>query len=179
MTYCPKPIDASYPQIEMIAEHLIRLLDENGLNRLDQQSTQDYLAETVNRLNGNIIVSHAPSPLEEDGGSLTIAPDLSFLIRLSPTTSMYRDNFTIAHELGHYMLHYPHQKSLNEPMHFARYGSNKMEWQANRFAAAFLMPKSEFLKMRNDLNDDTLMLSMHFEVSTQAIDVRKQYIQAE
>lgn len=54
-----------------------------------------------------------------------------------------RYRFTCAHELGHIVLHRKHatvfhESASTEPM--TAPDSNKLEWQADRFAAAFLMP---------------------------------------
>ena len=55
-----------------------------------------------------------------------------------------RARFTAAHELGHLFMH------SGEHVHYARRGeladAVNPEWQANAFAAAFLMPESEFRK---------------------------------
>ncbi len=57
-----------------------------------------------------------------------------------------RARFTAAHEFGHFILH------NNQPMHYARVSRADHrfdpEWQANAFAAAFLMPSIPFRTCR-------------------------------
>lgn len=59
-----------------------------------------------------------------------------------------RINFTIAHELGHYLLHRGQKDSFQcGQMQLLEYGSpesRKIEVQANTFAAYLLMPRNDF-----------------------------------
>lgn len=141
------------------------------------ESVRDFLDKLVHFLRGGIEISSVPTWEEADGGSLIIEPGAKrFVIRLSPHTTPLRDNFTIAHELGHFVLHYPHKNPPAEPMRFNRYGSGLVEAQANRFAAAFLMPAAEFKLARAQFADDAYMIAGHFGVSQPAVTVRMEYI---
>ena len=53
-------------------------------------------------IGGSIKIVKEPNEYEINGGSLVVNEDGSFVINLPPFTSPLRDNFTIAHELGHY-----------------------------------------------------------------------------
>lgn len=54
-----------------------------------------------------------------------------------------RSRFTAAHEIGHLMLHQGLATLKRMPeKSVAKYQANSAEWQANRFAAAFLAPES-------------------------------------
>ncbi|MCQ2587644.1 MAG: ImmA/IrrE family metallo-endopeptidase [Treponema sp.] len=145
----------------------IRKLAENELGKPDNISS--FLYSFVNKIGGIIEPVKDPSCYEENGGSLTINEDGSFVIKLPPYTSPLRDNFTIAHELGHYFIHYLPNK---EQRVFYRYGSGPMEIIANKFAAAFLMPKEEFIKKEKEFNASLLKLSAYFEVSTTSVQYR-------
>lgn len=57
------------------------------------------------------------------------------------SSSLPRDNFTIAHELGHIVLH----SRVNEKRYDSPADSKTLEDQANQFASAFLLPKQPFL----------------------------------
>jgi hypothetical protein len=142
------------------------------------EGVRDFLDKLVHFLRGRIEIGSGPSWEEIEGGSLIIDPSATgFVIRLSPHTTPLRDNFTIAHELGHFVLHYPHKKPPAEPMRFNRYGSGLVESQANRFAAAFLMPADDFKSVRVALADDPYMIAGYFGVSQPAVSVRMEYIQ--
>ena len=108
------------------------------------------LAELVEQNNGEI--SYIDFMDKDQTDAIVVEPDGSFRIRLSSHTSALRDNFTIAHELGHLLLHWPKVRA-----EFDGYGmkatrrvdaSNadlqRCEWEANWFASAFLMPEKEF-----------------------------------
>ncbi len=59
-----------------------------------------------------------------------------------------RINFTIAHELGHYLLHRKvrdtFQCGVTEMMDYASLESKRLESQANTFASYLLMPRNDF-----------------------------------
>lgn len=100
----------------------------------------------------------------------------------SPT----RQRFTIAHEIGHYILHKEDQELFIDKEYAATFrrdessasGTNYHEIQANRFAAALLMPRelviSEFENLAFDLGgEETLLeLAKRFGVSAQAMSIR-------
>lgn len=44
---------------------------------------------------------------------------------------------------------------------------------ANKFAAAFLMPKDEFLQKEVEFNKSVLKLAAYFEVSTTSVQYRQ------
>lgn len=82
-----------------------------------------------------------------------------------------RDRFTLAHELGHFLMHQP------ENISFARTEStNKIEafrdpeWQANTFAAELLMPLN-LISTR-----DPYEIAEEFGVSVQAASIRAKKI---
>lgn len=159
--------------IETIADRLREIaIHELG----DIKPRNKFLREIVTALNGEVVVEHNPTEFEKDGGSLVIYKDNRFTIKLPSSTSPLRDNFTIAHELGHYVLHFDKTIDRSEDLIFHRYGTGKDEWQANRFAAAFLMPRQEFLKLRKELHDNTWAISGYLEVSQVAVLNRMQYI---
>lgn len=89
---------------------------------------------------------------DDQTNAIVVEPDKSFVIRLSSETGALRDNFTIAHELGHLLLHWPKVRKAHDG-----YGMRatrridesqeslvRCEWEANWFASAFLMPEADF-----------------------------------
>lgn len=101
--------------------------------------------------------------------SLLIHGDGSFTIFLPHHSSELRDYFTIAHELGHYFLHW---EDDGEETTFSRGESNEVEWQANWFAAELLMPEDDFLVVAEECDYDVCELADHFGVSRSAARVR-------
>lgn len=165
----------TYDKIEEMAS----LVRRKVLDCLDPpaKSPGDGLRRTVQQLGGTIrTIEDASDPLR-GGGSLVIYGKKQFEIWLSPFQSPLRANFTIAHELGHYLLHYRHDREHHGgPIVFNRFGSDEYEWQANRFAASFLMPRSDFVKFHAKYHGNEVLLAAHFQVSESAVKVRKDYI---
>jgi Zn-dependent peptidase ImmA (M78 family) len=102
--------------------------------------------------------------------------------------SEVRRRFTVAHEIGHFILHRLDNEVFVDKTEFkvlyrdnnAAKGENKQEREANAFAAALLMPRDrvieELEKMNFDLGDEKedviKKLSEIFKVSTQAMMFR-------
>jgi len=108
------------------------------------------LADLVKRSGGRL--TYIDFDDEDQIDAVVVEPDESFLIRLSSYTGALRDNFTIAHELGHKVMHWPKVKKKypGAGMKATRRVDNsdaalvRCEWEANWFASAFLMPADEF-----------------------------------
>ncbi len=84
-----------------------------------------------------------------------------------------RRRFTIAHELGHYVLHRDEigDGITDDALYRSRLGGS-LERQANRFAANLLMPWELVIEATN-LDFDTVdKLAAKFEVSRSAMSVR-------
>lgn len=127
---------------------------------------RDKLNALVAKWGGTIQVATPEGNWE----SLRIAADRSFIIFLSPETSAVRDNFTIAHELGHLLLHTDFE--AEGAITFNRFGSNRAETEANWFAANLLMPKDDFKTVAKKLGNDPFALAGYFGVSVAAAKVR-------
>lgn len=62
-----------------------------------------------------------------------------FIITIDDMSSFFRQQFSLAHEIGHWVLH----QHLN-PQELDKDEYKEMEAEANNFAAAFLLPKNSF-----------------------------------
>lgn len=72
--------------------------------------------------------------------------------------NFFRQQFSLAHELGHWVLH----SGIINPQELDNDEYRDMEEQANRFAMEFLLPDEEFRKsiQNNDKNDLNLYLNL-------------------
>ncbi|MBF0401667.1 MAG: ImmA/IrrE family metallo-endopeptidase [Magnetococcales bacterium] len=114
-----------------------------------------------------------------DSGSIHIKKLRDFVIYVSIFTSLSRDRFTIAHEIGHYVLHYFIRfKGVQEQeaMVCERAGEGRVEWEANWFAAGFLMPQKEFKKALEEEDCDVYLVAERFGVSSRAAELRAKII---
>jgi hypothetical protein len=121
------------------------------------------------------------------GGRVEVAPEMfarealsvhspgQFTVHLPPITSDRRDRFTIAHELGHYFLHYllPNEQTS---MTFGRGNQNRAETEANLFGASMLMPAKPFARAFETHGSDWWQIGEIFGVSPQAANVRAQVL---
>ncbi|MET9325929.1 ImmA/IrrE family metallo-endopeptidase [Tsukamurella sp. NPDC003166] len=98
-----------------------------------------------------------------------------FTIFVPQFTSSARDRFTIAHELGHYFLHYRFAGHSDERT-FGRGQRNRAETEANVFASALLMPKDEFRRQWRASAQDEWKVANYFDVSPAAAKVRAQVL---
>ncbi|HEY7373810.1 MAG TPA: ImmA/IrrE family metallo-endopeptidase [Polyangia bacterium] len=163
----PRALNISRQAIEAHAEKVRR--------QLGYQPGQD-LVTLVNRLGGKISIRNLWNHTPEDG-SIIIRGAGEFEIVLSDATSPRRDRFTIAHELGHYFLHFASQLSEvgdGRPMVAQRFATGRAETEAHWFAAQFLMPEVEFRSSWQEFGGHEGAVAMRFQVSLQAASVRAQ-----
>lgn len=111
----------------------------------------------------------------ETNESLHVNERGNFTIYLPPFTSGRRDRFTIAHELGHYYLHYLHQER-DGTQAYSRGARNVAETQANVFASSLLMPEDAFREAFVRFGRDFLTIGAIFDVSPAAATVRAQVL---
>ena len=154
----------SRKQVEKIADKVIKL---TGFNAEDTK-----VEEAIHFFKGTIEYKNL-SMEQANSGSMHVKGCEDFTIFLSDSSSELRDNFTLAHELGHYIIHSELGKKSAK---FTRYGSHQMEWEANWFAAALLMPKKKFQDMAKKYEYSTIKLAAYFNVSEMAIEVRKKVL---
>lgn len=149
-----------------IEQQAIGLGDEYSIYDLHGRADVGAL---VDALGGHVDVEFDPSDRSE---SLHVRSKNDFVIVLPSNTSVVRDRFTIAHEIGHLILHY---KASGEAS-FNRYGRNRQEAEANAFAAALLMPAAQFAKAYADLDGNISAVADRFSVSQSSAIVRAQVL---
>ena len=134
------------------------------------------LAPVVKAMGGTIRFQDVWEIADNSSGSIRINDEDDFEIILATHTGPMRDRFTIAHEIGHYVLHFlwPRQNGQNVgPIEAKRYGTGRVEWEANWFAAGFLMPAAAFRAAYLDSSGNLNALSDHFQVSMEAARIRR------
>ena len=137
----PIPTGAAKSRVSVFAEELA-----NQLGFTPGDPMESIVSEV-----GGVIAYRNPVGVEKPE-SIRVKPDGSFKIFLPSVTSFGRDRFTIAHELGHFFLHFPlvQAEGAGLGMVATRWVDEtnatlqRCEWEANWFAASFVMPKDEF-----------------------------------
>lgn len=130
------------------------------------------------------LVLEAGSFGDDVSGVLVIDGDRA-VIGYNSSHSPTRQRFSIAHEIGHYVLHRADSSLFIDQRYFAAFrdrrsasGADRRERQANAFAASLLMPSDLVLRevehRRFDLGDEDGLkgLAEAFQVSVQAMVYR-------
>lgn len=124
------------------------------------------------------------NPIDEDiPETIRVEPSSQFEIFLPALTSATRDRFTIAHELGHLFLHFPlvQEAHPGKGMRATRWVDatdpdlERCEWEANWFAASFVMPAVAFEDAYKNL--DITDVASIFGVSQKAVEIRAKSLQ--
>jgi Zn-dependent peptidase ImmA (M78 family) len=135
----------------------------------------------VSRLGGRIEYKNPVGFETKLPESIVVRSMSDFTVYVPTMTSLERDKFTIAHELGHLFLHYPLVQAANSSatMVATRWvnendeAQKRAEWEANWFAAAFLMGGQDFRRVYQQKNGNIDLVASMFGVSVPAAEIRK------
>lgn len=167
--------------IDSIAENINKMYKENYQN--DESLALDVRG-MVSALGGSIcqvpFLDMGVDSMNVEAWEKSTSGDkweyVKFTIYVSMTDSRRRQNFTIAHELGHLYLHFlkwkdeSTRKTTFKRLSYAVGGD--MEREANMFAGALLMPKSKYEEIYNEYGGDLIKIADIFDVSVSAAEVR-------
>lgn len=170
----PQPITQSFvePQPCNLSKATVQQLAERIADKVGYKPGGDLKA-IVQSLGGNIV--YESGDYELGSGSLEVHPTGSkkthshFIIRVLGVVGNLRNRFTIAHELGHYFLH---SGVGTKGIRVARAGTGRVEWEANWFAAAFLMPAAPFRRDWARADNNIYRMVDRYQVSEAAIEIR-------
>jgi IrrE N-terminal-like domain len=163
------------PEAAFLTKAAVSQIAEHFAKRYEVLASID-MADVVERIGGEVSYTDVwARNIDQISGSLNVPEVGRFQIFVPVHTTYERDNFTIAHELGHYFIHFLLPKSQGKPIRNLmayRYGTGRIEWEANWFAAAFLMPSEDYREMFSKLAGDIDGLAGHFRVSREAARIR-------
>jgi Zn-dependent peptidase ImmA (M78 family) len=159
-----------YKKIEEQTFNILSELKINTPNKIDVFKIAEYLGVDVK-----------PAKLDSSISGLFVIKEQKPYIRYNDSEAPQRQKFTIAHELGHYVLHkdIPLFVEKNEAVLYRNMDSTTgellKEKEANSFAASLLMPKfmiDEQIENIPNGKDPVIHLSEVFKVSSQAMYYR-------
>lgn len=161
---------------------LINNLTQDIVDLYNIQIPIQNINDVVTKLGGRIEESIDIDNMSD--GSIR-KQDNGFVIYVSPFQSIERRKFTIAHELGHLFLHMGYRinsdlwnKQKNAT--YYRAGDSLMEYQANEFAAALLMPKKAYKEIMDQYTIgnvvETDKVASYFGVSVSAASNRGKFL---
>lgn len=134
-------------------------------------------------LQSNIKIARSAAEWSESGFLLRDSGNV--IIGINSRNSPKRQRFTIAHELGHWLLHDDKRLIVDEAVRVYRrnnvssQASDEQEMEANSFAAELLMPEPMVIRVARQLQpnavsreDFVTTLAKHFDVSIEAMGYR-------
>jgi Zn-dependent peptidase ImmA (M78 family) len=145
------------------------------------------IVEFINELGIKVIASDMPSNIS---GSISKTGE-SFTIYINNSHASTRLRFTLAHELGHYFNDQEYLQSNNHIRDLSKqatskilyrkespdidYAMQKMDVEANKFAADLLTPQEIFKKIWN-IEDTPEKVANYFGVSVEAVKIRASFL---
>lgn len=176
-SYKPMPLNASKAAVHHFAEQVaLKVAYEPG----------SPMPQLVSRLGGKLAYKNPEPNSDQDLPESIVVRSLNdFTIYVPTITSSARDRFTIAHELGHLFLHYPviakhypgAMMTATRWVDASDASQQRAEWEANWFAAAFLMPSGSFRSYFQSFGGSISAVAAKFGVSSSAAEVRAKSLQ--
>lgn len=157
----------------------IKLLEEYGI-----KDRPVSVVEIAEKLGAKVIPS---DPEDDDISGMIYHEDGNTIIAVNKTHSPTRQRFTIAHEIGHLILHSEliHRVHVDKGKNFrqklyrdgrSKIGEDILEIEANRFAAELLMPsfllKKDVKNFYIDFNEEPSEIAELYNVSPQAMSIK-------
>lgn len=142
-----------------------------GMLNIDDPDAMPVDPEAIAEALDLKVVTFGPDKFPE----LNPAP-WGFFVRSENTIFVNRDQsntrrrFTIAHEIGHFLMHKEDLVDVQMRNDKSSAGTDPAEIEANRFAAALLMPEGLFRPLATSFTVDRL--ASYFNVSPAAADLR-------
>ena len=146
---------------------------------------------SLNLITKKLGIRLTEEPFDEELSGILVKESGAVVIGVNSTHHENRKRFTIAHEIGHYMLDHPGEmfidKTLRQKAVVVRRdgrsseGTDKHEIEANRFAAELLMPsevveeevRKRLSKSKLPSADDLVRdMTALFQVSSKAMEIR-------
>ncbi|PTO81358.1 hypothetical protein CWN98_21500 [Vibrio splendidus] len=142
----------------------------------DRLSPGDDVLNVIARV-FNIGVEYVPLELEESGSLAFNSDREQWMITINSLHHPKRQRFTFAHEIAHFFLHRNKQNNFSDTVFFRAENVNShLEFEANNFAGALLMPKENFVNFIRNNSNSIQDISNEFNVSAMAVKVRADVI---
>jgi len=159
-----------------IEQQAAKLLEENSVRRAPVP------VEAIARAVG-LDVRYAPTT--DDVSGALIRNGKSAVIAVNSAQHENRQRFTIAHEIGHFILHKRTDQHFDEDFRIdyrnavSSEATQRSEIEANGFAAALLMPvkflQNDLLRVElgeSDADQEIQTLAVRYKVSSRAMELR-------
>ncbi len=156
-----------------------KLLVRAGIDLGSMDVTKDCSID-VNKIAQVLNIAVVQHPFAKEVSGVFFKKDGDMFIGVNSKHSETRSRFTVAHEIGHYILHASEALHYDDhtklPIEFAFFRSenvtNEDEREANHFAAELLMPEELIERCVEAGIRSTIALAERFKVSDQAMTYR-------
>lgn len=129
----------------------------------------EQLVEEISSKNPKDPIAIRKRPMDNYmSGSLTYENG-TWIMTVNSNQHPRRQRFTLAHELGHYILHKEKNAEFKDSTFFRSSNMDNLEYMANDFAAQLLMPDDKVNKFINQGVRNLGDLAKKFDVSVAAI----------
>jgi predicted transcriptional regulator len=131
------------------------------------------IRELIGKMGGTLMVVPLRGDSDATVGQLLVRPGTTeFKIVVSAASSSRQDQLSVAKALGHYFLHYRFFQIQKEKTSL-KSSRALVDHEALIFALAFLMPKSEFKRVRDVTNGQMDLIAASFGVPLEAANLRE------
>ena len=157
-----------YKEPELITgvEDILRMASENGLYSGDLLKIEDVI-----KTFSDIELRYEQMQSNQSGYFRNV--NGKWIIGVNQSHHKNRQQYTLAHELGHYILHKEKNIDIVDTTFFRNNETDSLEYMANEFAAKLLMPED---RVRNLVDNQGIKnigeLAEKFEVSASAMKYR-------
>ncbi len=151
-----------------------KILNELSITSIpvDPYQIADKLNCKIMKISPDELPNDFPCDRNSFAGAIIRSESTNYIL-VNKSDSLRRQNFTIAHELGHLIMHGEENNANHIDCRDSIFNNTENELQANEFAGALLMPSSWLELIINEITDDNQELASMFDVSLQAIEVRR------
>lgn len=154
------------PDLLVGVESVLKSAQEKGLYTGNSLNIEEVVSTF-----GDIQLLYEPMEVNKSGSLTNI--DGKWIICVNENHNIKRQRFTIAHELGHYILHKEKNVEFVDTTFFRSDEMDSIEYHANEFAARLLMPE---LTVRDLIENQSIknigVLAEQFKVSSAAMKHR-------
>ncbi len=166
---------SAFNQINLFDDHFIDYYHSIHKEQKDiiVKHTKNYPVN-LNGILRDFGISLIEKELNSDISGKIYIENNKFSIMVNDYHSNNRKRFTIAHELGHYLLHYDEilkAAIVDNSLYRSDRLSTRIDVEANRFAAKLLMPMDLIEKIKQEKNNLNY-ISSELQVSREALCIR-------
>lgn len=158
------------PPLLRSVDDIIRQADESGLYEDCKLNIEKFIND-LSLSEGNTIEIRYVSLPKATSGILN-QENGKWIMSINKNDNPKRQRFTLAHELGHYILHKNKNDFFEDSVFFRGEEKTSIEYAANQFAATLLMPKKKVRSLILSGTKAVKDLAETFDVSIPAMKFR-------